>query len=86
MVDGMIYRWVVSPTSGYMDVVVMQANAGRRLILRCGYEDLVALDGTMRQQRSIGSGVIRRGILAARSAGWDPGDANPAPFVLEIGS
>jgi hypothetical protein len=77
-VDGIAYRWVVSPDDGYMILVAEWADGpGQRLEAFFQYHDVhePAGQGAFRivgQRRSISPGVVRALILAALARGWQP--------------
>jgi hypothetical protein len=89
VVDGVNYRWVVSPDDGYMVLVVELADdPGQRLEAFFAYHDRPGVvqrssGGVFRivcQQRSIRPGVVRAVIQAALGRGWQPSQCGLPPF------
>ena len=82
-VGGVRYRWVVSPDSGYMVVVVELAEAPRqRLLAYTDYcDELIpgpSPDSRLKRQRTrIAPGSVRRWIEQALAVEWKP--AAPGP-------
>ena len=65
------YRWVVSPDSGYMSIVVQwDTGKGQRLEVLVDYEPPVT------------PGVVRECVLKALEKGWKPAEAG-SPFRLD---
>jgi hypothetical protein len=77
-VDGVTYRWVVSPDDGYMVLVAELADdPGQRLEVLFAYHDLYEPEGgsvlrIVGQRRAVSPGVVRAVILAALGRGWQP--------------
>ena len=83
-VDDVTYRWVISPDSGYMHLVVeAEGGRGQRLVVQMPYLDVYASETgpATRQQTVVSPGVVRRCILRAISAGWDT-NASAVPFTM----
>lgn len=73
-VDGTAYRWVVSPDSGYMWLIVERAkNPGQRIEAQFDYHDRLQRDYSLVQRRSITLGVVSNIIGHALMNGWQPG-------------
>jgi len=71
------YRWLVSPDSGVMTLVVEFANdPGQRLEAQFIYDDQ---NGAQRTQ--ITPKVVRDSILSALEGGWDPLQKGTKPFL-----
>jgi hypothetical protein len=85
MVDGVAYRWAVSPDSGYMWLVVERAaNPGQRIEASFDYHDVVRPDGHMAgQRRSVSPGVVRAVVLHALANGWRPGQGGLKPLRID---
>lgn len=76
-IDDVIYRWVVSPDSGYMTLVVEFADdPGQRLEKHFSYND----DSECLAQTQITPKVVRESILAALANGWTPMQKGIKPF------
>jgi len=77
-VDGVVYRWVVSPDDGYMVLVAEWADGpGQRLEVFLPYHDVYEAAGSgasriVGQRRSISPGVVRAVMLSALGRGWKP--------------
>ena len=68
-VEGVAYRWVVSPDDGYMRIVVeLRDGPGQRLSVQIGY----GLEPSAGAGRRITPALVRHVILAAPSRGWTP--------------
>ena len=78
LVDGVPYRWVVSPNDGYMVQVVERADGpGQRLEAFFEYHDVTEPVGAgalhiVGQLHCIRPGVVRAVILAGLARGWQP--------------
>jgi hypothetical protein len=73
-IDGVTYRWVVSPDSGYM-VLVVETNdePGQRLEAVFNYHyQQVELDSRFIQGRAISPGIVWQVIVTALERGWQP--------------
>lgn len=76
-VNGVIYRWAVSPDSGYMWLIVEQANdPGQRIQAEFLYE----FKG---HRREITPGVVRVVILHALTNGWRPNKKDRTHFRVD---
>ena len=74
-VEGRRYRWVVSPDSGFMVIVVeAEPESGQRLELQVSYRDRA--EGG--QAAQLTPAVVRRAVLLALEEGWKPGSKGPA--------
>jgi hypothetical protein len=88
VVDGVAYRWVVSPDDGYLVLVAELADEpGQRLEAFFRYHDVYEPlgEGVLRivgQRRSIRPGVVRAVILAALGRGWQPSQRGIQPFRM----
>jgi hypothetical protein len=77
-VDGVAYRWVVSPDDGYLVLVAeWDGGPGQRLEAFFQYHDVCEPSeaGAFRiagQRCSISPGVVRAVILSALATGWKP--------------
>jgi hypothetical protein len=77
-VEGVRYRWVVSPDDGYMVLVAEAVDVpGQRLEAFFRYHDVyeAAGGGALRivgQRRSISPKVVQRVIMTALARGWRP--------------
>jgi hypothetical protein len=79
-VGGRSYRWVASPDSGYITLVVESAaKRGQRLTARFPYCDVrlePAVGPLVLIQRSIVTpGLVRRSILEGLAQGWKPDES-----------
>lgn len=83
-VDGVAYRWVVSPDDGYMVLVVQMCDQpGQRLEAFFKYRDITVPGGhIVGQLCSIRPGVVRAVILAALQRGWQPSVRGLRVFVF----
>lgn len=78
VVDGVAYRWVVSPDDGYMVLVAELAEEpGQRLEAFFRYQDVYEPQGAgvlriVGQRRTIRPSVVRSIIEAALIRGWQP--------------
>lgn len=82
VIDGVRYRWRVSPDDGFMDLVAEHASApGQRLSVQIDYEDERRPIGkgafATKQGRSIDPGTVHVVILSAIAQGWDPESRGP---------
>jgi hypothetical protein len=79
------FRWVVSPDSGAMILVVELAeNPGQRLEARFSYDDEPdGTSGRLRQRSRITPKIVRATILAALSQGWRPEERGLPPKRLD---
>ena len=90
-VDGVAYRWVVSPDDGTMILVVERANGpGKRLEAVFAYDDIHEPDGPgvwriVGQRLSIRPGVVRAVILSALARGWQPSIVGAVAFRIRDG-
>ena len=74
----MTYRWVVSPDSGYMAIVVEhESSPGQRLEVFVGYRDDESDGGA-----KVTPQVVRRAILLGIDDGWRPTQRGLAHFRL----
>jgi hypothetical protein len=86
-VEGHDYRWAVSPDSGYMVLVIEQANdPGQRLEAVFRYGDVSTdpsghVHGTG-QRRRITPAVVRQAILAGLRGGWKPAERGRKPLRI----
>ena len=73
-VDGVAYRWAVSPDGGSVWLVVERDGAsGQRVQAMFDYSDTILPDGhTGRQGRSLTPRVVRSVIARASANGWQP--------------
>ena len=91
-VEGVVYRWAVSPDDGFMVLVVERAEApGQRLEAFFGYGDIREPDraGTTRtvgQGCVIGPGVVRLVVLSALANGWRPDTPIARAFRIRDGA
>jgi hypothetical protein len=76
-IDGVTYRWVVSPDSGYM-VLVAELNDEPRQRL----EAVFGYDNHPEELGPISPGVVRQVIVAAIHRGWKPSQSGRPPFRL----
>ena len=87
-VNGIAYRWVVSPDSGYAVVVVeLEPNPGERLLGYCNpFTEARSPDaGGLRLNtihRTISPGAVTRLIRAALERGWQPAKKGTAEFRI----
>ena len=83
-VNGVEYRWAVSPDSGYMRLVIERADvAGQRVEASFEYYDAVGPDGRNEGQRqSISPGVVREIIAHALLHGWHPDQRGLKPLRI----
>ena len=79
------YRWIVSPNDGWIEVVVEREDEPRqRLLARTDYGDVRDESGrNLGQQTKITPAFVRRAILSAIAAGWDP-SAPGKDFTLDL--
>ena len=86
-VNGSRFRWVVSPDSGYMVLVVELAeHPGQRLEAHFSYGDQHDEEaGAIRQGAKVTPKIVRATILAALSKGWRPEERNQPPMGLKGG-
>lgn len=87
-IDGIKYRWTVSPDSGYMWLIVEQTEAsGQRLEAYFEYHDVHESGGqTGRitgQRRSISPTIVRDIIVHALANGWKPQQRGLKPARLD---
>lgn len=88
VVDGVAYRWVVSPDDGYMVLVAELAEApGQRLEAFFAYQDVYesqdgGVDRVVGQRRVIRPGVVRAVIQAALGRGWKPSQRGLTAFRI----
>lgn len=88
-VDGVLYRWALSPDDGCMVLVAELAEgSGQRLEAFFQYHDLYepAEAGALRivgQRRSVSPGVVRKVILAALAGGWQPAQRGLRSFRMQ---
>lgn len=87
-VEGVTYRWMVSPNDGFMVLIVELADhPGQQLGACFGYQDVLkpkkaGVSAIVGQLRSITPGVVRSLILTALSRGWQPSRRGLPPFPL----
>ncbi len=89
-VDGVAYRWVVSPDSGYMWVIVeLSQESGQRLEAgafpyddRPADCDAIAGDQIAHRQNEITPHAVKKIIELALSKGWRPTLKGLPPFQL----
>ncbi|HYE20512.1 MAG TPA: hypothetical protein VEA69_18840 [Tepidisphaeraceae bacterium] len=81
-VDGVAYRWAVSPDDGYMWLVVERADrAGQRVEAVFEYHDVRGADGrNAGQRRAASPGVVAAVIRHALANGWRPGRGGLKPL------
>jgi hypothetical protein len=85
-IDGLAYRWVVSPDDGYMVLVAELADdPGQRLEAFFRYQDVCEPQGggvlrIVGQRRSIRPGIVRAVIEAALGRGWQPSKRGLSAF------
>lgn len=78
VIDGVAYRWVVSPDDGYMVLVAELAEEpGQRLEAYFSYHDVYEQQGAgvsriVGQRRIIRPGIVKATIQAALGRGWKP--------------
>ena len=78
-VDGVVYRWVVSPDSGFMVLVVeLDGDSGQRLEATLCYRD----DGPGAASGAVTPAVVRRAIERALADGWVPSARGRKPHQL----
>lgn len=78
-IDDAVYRWVVSPDSGYMVIVVECDDCdGQRLEANASYGSASKTDQTTR----ITPETVRRLIEWAVRNGWEPTCAGRPPFQV----
>src|SRR4051794_41149136 len=84
-VDGIAYRWAVSPDSGCMWLIVERARGpGQRVEASFDYHDVVEPDGRIvRQRRTLSPGVVRAVVLHALAKGWQPEQRGLAPLRMD---
>jgi len=73
-VNGVKYRWALSPDSGCMWLIIEDADSPGQLVeARFDIHDAVAPDGRLSSQRAcVSPGVVRTIILHALHRGWHP--------------
>ncbi len=73
------YRWVLSPDSGCMWIVVERASGqGQRMEARVTYDD----QPNGEQAARVTPAVVRRAIALALADGWAPASSGSPPFRL----
>lgn len=78
-VNDVVFRWAVSPDSGYMVIVAeSESHAGQRMEAHVGYH----AERPDEKQARITPSVIRRAIELALHDGWQPDRAGLPPFRL----
>ncbi|MEM7627449.1 MAG: hypothetical protein AAF333_17775 [Planctomycetota bacterium] len=84
-IDGLEYRWAVSPDSGYLCLVVERADRpGQRVEASFDYHDVVQPDGCIAgQRRSVSPGVVRAVVLHALANGWRSEAPGLKPFRVD---
>ena len=84
-VDGVDYRWAVSPDSGYMWLVVERAvRPGQRLLASFQYHDVIQPDGRVTGQcRPVSPAVVRATVLHALANGWRPSQRGLKPLRVD---
>jgi hypothetical protein len=84
-IDGVTYRWVVSPDSGYMVLVVETSDEpGQRLEAVFDYHyQRVELGSCFIQGRAISPGIVRQVIVIALNRGWLPSKHGLPPFRVD---
>jgi hypothetical protein len=88
VVDGVTYRWVVSPDDGYIVLVAELSDAsGQRLEAFFSYHDVYEPqgEGVLRivgQRRTIRPSVVRAVIQTALGRGWRPSQQGLPPFRI----
>jgi hypothetical protein len=76
-VDGTDYRWVLSPDSGYVVLVVeLLENPGQRL------EALSDMGWHDREPLSVTPGLVARVIRLALQQNWQPAETGLPPFRI----
>ena len=82
-VDGEIYRWIVSPDSGDMVIVVERdAAPGQRLEAVVRYHDDESHNPSHSARTHITPRVVRRAIEMGLNDGWRPNHPGLAAFQL----
>jgi hypothetical protein len=72
-VENSEFRWVVSPDSGFMVIVIETAkDPGQRLFIQIGYNDTRSASGYCVQTQKITPALVRQIILKAQAIGWTP--------------
>jgi len=89
-VDGVVYRYTVSPDDGFIALIARPENAcGQRLWVKFGYHDewLPAGEGAHRSagHRLILPRVVRLAILDGIRRGWNPAATKPGLFRVHDG-
>ena len=88
-VEGVPYRWVLSPDDGYMVLVAeSESTPGQRLEAFFQYHDLYEpakpeVSRIVGQRRAVTPGVVREVILAALTRGWQPSQRGLPPFRIQ---
>lgn len=89
-VDGVVYRYTVSPDDGFVALIARPENArGQRLWVKFGYHDDWVPEGPG-IHRSVGHRlilprVVRLAILDGLRRGWDPSVTKPGLFRVHDG-
>lgn len=83
-VTGKTFRWIVSPDSGYMVLVVeLDGVKGQRLEVTFSYDDEQDLvTGLNTQRLQITPEVVSSCIKKALSSGWRPDTSGVAPMCI----
>ena len=84
-INGVRYRWAVSPDSGYLWLVVEHAHRpGQRIEAKFVYHDVVQPDGAFSEQRrSVSPGVVRAVVEHALANGWQPEQGGLKPLRVD---
>ena len=78
---GIRYRWVVSPDSGYMVLVVINDESpGQKLEVQMDYDDLSA----HQEHRQITPGFVVGCIEEGLQRGWQPRTPELKPFRISL--
>ena len=78
------YRWIVSPDSGSMWVIVEREDtAGQRLQAQFDYHDALPSPAPATQRQRITPASVRRVIELALRRGWCPAQPHLPPFRLD---
>jgi hypothetical protein len=83
-VDGVVYRYIISPDDGFVALIARPEGArGQRLWVKFGYHDDWVPSGAAHRSaghRLILPRVVRLAILDGLRRGWDPSAAKPGLF------